>query len=151
GLFNRRYLEESLQRELHRAVRQTRPLSVMMLDVDHFKQFNDMYGHEAGDTLLRELSKTMELHIRKSDVACRYGGEEFALILPEASTEIARERAEQLRLSIKRLSVPYKSHLLPEVTISIGVATLSDQYTTGLALLRAADEALYRAKGEGRD
>jgi len=150
-LFNRRYMEESLERELRRASRKKLPLSVMMIDVDHFKQFNDTFGHEAGDTLLRELARLFRTQLRAEDIACRYGGEEFTLILPEAPLESAVERAEQLLRSASESSIEYRSKKLERVTVSIGVACYPQHGATGDTLLRAADQALYRAKEDGRN
>ncbi len=151
GLFNRRYLEESLERELHRATRKQRPLGVIMLDLDHFKHFNDTYGHEAGDTLLRELGRFLQAHIRREDIACRYGGEEFILIMPEAWLDVTRERAEWLREEIKNLTVKFHGQVLGALTLSLGVAIFPQHAATASSLLRASDLALYRAKAEGRD
>ncbi len=151
GLFNRRYLEESLDREVHRAARRGTPLGVIMLDLDHFKQFNDSFGHAAGDTLLRELGAFLQAHVRREDIACRYGGEEFALILPEASLANTQRRAEQLRNDIKHLSVEHRRQPLGAVTLSLGVAAFPEHGSTAESLLNAADSALYRAKAAGRD
>ncbi len=151
GLFNRRYMEESLEREVRRAGRSATPLGIIMLDIDHFKRFNDELGHEAGDTLLSALCTFLRAHIRAEDIACRYGGEEFTLILPEASLDATRERAEQLREGVRLLRVPYRGDVLGPVTLSLGVATFPDHGASGHALLLAADAALYRAKHEGRD
>ncbi len=151
GLFNRRYMEESLKRELHRARRQQQSLGVIMIDIDHFKQFNDTFGHEAGDTVLRELGRFLLSHIRHSDIACRYGGEELLLILPDASLEDTRQRAEQLREGVKQLRVQYHRQTLGSITISLGVACFPQQGMTGEAVIQAADQALYQAKKLGRD
>jgi diguanylate cyclase (GGDEF)-like protein/PAS domain S-box-containing protein len=151
GLFNRRYLEETLERELRRVTRMGAPLGVIMLDLDHFKQFNDVFGHEAGDTLLRKLGQFLQDHIRVEDIACRYGGEEFTLILPEAPLEVVRKRAEQLRQHARGLQVQHRGQPLGPVTVSCGVAVYPEHGDTGDALLRAADTALYRAKAAGRD
>jgi diguanylate cyclase (GGDEF)-like protein len=150
-LFNRRYLEETLERELRRATRLQRPVGVVMMDLDHFKSFNDRFGHEAGDLLLRELGKLLKKHIRGGDVACRYGGEEFALILPDISLQDAQERAEQLREEIKAMNINYREQALEAITLSLGVAMFPDHGDTGILLLRAADTALYEAKRLGRD
>jgi diguanylate cyclase (GGDEF)-like protein len=151
GLFNRRYMEETLERETRRVARAQRPLGIIMLDVDRFKLFNDTFGHDAGDTLLRELGNFLRAHIRGEDVACRYGGEEFMLILPEASLAVTRERAEHLRDDIKHLHAQYHDQPLGAVMLSLGVAVFPDHGSTGEAVLKAADAALYRAKREGRD
>jgi len=151
GLFNRRYLEHSLDRELRRATRSKRPLALLMLDLDHFKRFNDTFGHDAGDTLLRELANFLLSQIRGEDIACRFGGEEFALILPEASLDSAHQRAEHLRNTIHKLQVHHRKQALGSVTLSIGVAVFPTHGKTADDLIRAADQALYRAKHEGRD
>jgi len=151
GLFNRRYLDESLERELPNAVRKNRSLGVIMLDVDRFKKFNDMFGHDAGDTVLRELGDYLAKFIRRGDLACRYGGEEFTLILPEFSLEDTRCRAEELRTSFQQLSIKHRDVVLGKVTLSLGIAALPDHGTTAVELLAAADSALLRAKEEGRD
>jgi diguanylate cyclase (GGDEF)-like protein len=151
GLFNRRYMQESLKREIARARRQGQPVGVIMIDIDHFKQFNDTYGHEAGDRVLKELASLLQSHIRSSDIACRYGGEELLLILPDASLVDTQHRAEQLREKVKQLRVRYRHQNLGSITISLGVACCPDQGLTGEAVIQAADRALYRAKKLGRD
>ncbi len=151
GLFNRRYLEESLDRELRRAARRNRPLGIMMIDLDHFKRFNDEHGHEAGDALLREMGAFLTKRTRDEDIACRYGGEEFIVILPEASLEVTCQRAELLRQEVKSLRVLVRERTLEGVTLSLGVVVSPDHGTTAAEVLRAADQALYRAKAEGRD
>src|SRR6266403_2187503 len=105
GLFNRRFMQESLERELRRAARSSRPLGGILLDIDHFKQFNDSYSHEAGDIVLRELGGFLQSQIRGEDIACRVGGEEFLLILPDTSLDVTRQRAEKLREASKRVSI----------------------------------------------
>lgn len=151
GLFNRRFMEESLELEVRRASRNQRPLGVIMIDLDHFKHFNDTFRHEAGDTLLKELGTLLQTNIRGEDIACRYGGEEFTLILPEGSQEITRQRAEFLREAIKRLDIRHRNEPLGRITASMGVAVFPDNGRTGKALLEAADLALYRSKDAGRD
>jgi diguanylate cyclase (GGDEF)-like protein len=151
GLFNRRYLEDALQREVYRASRGQKTLGIIMLDVDYFKHFNDKFGHDAGDEVLRALSLFLQKQVRQSDIVCRYGGEEFLLILPEASLDITLQRAEQLRGGVKSLNIQYRSQCLGPVTLSIGVAIFPDHGFTGAAAIQAADAALYRAKNEGRD
>lgn len=151
GLFNRRYMEETLDREMSRASRHQHPLGVIMLDVDHFKNFNDTFGHHGGDTLLAELGKFLRTHIRGADIACRYGGEEFALILPEASLDITYQRAEQIRQGVKDLRVQHRGQPLGAISVSSGVAMFPEHGATSEAVLRLADAALYRAKREGRD
>jgi diguanylate cyclase (GGDEF)-like protein len=151
GLFNRRYLEETLEREIHRAERKQLSLGIIMLDLDHFKHINDTFGHTAGDAVLQELGTSLKSYIRASDIACRYGGEEFILIMPEASLEVTRQRAERLRQDAEKRKVSYNGMLLEPVTFSIGVAVFPEHGSSYLTLLSAVDEALYRAKNEGRN
>lgn len=151
GLLNRRYMEESLERELHRARRRDLSLGVVMLDVDHFKRFNDTYGHDAGDAVLRDIGQFLKQSVRDSDIACRFGGEEFTLILPEASREAVLQRVEQLRVGVANMTLMHQGQPLGPVTISLGVATFPDDGETSESLLRGADRALYRAKREGRN
>jgi len=151
GLFNRRYLEETLALEIERAKRQEGPFSVMMLDLDHFKHFNDTYGHEAGDTVLEVLGGLLQRQVRGGDIACRYGGEEFALLLPGAALEAAHKRAEQLCAGVRTLALDYKGQSLGPLTVSVGVATFPNHGESAGLVLHAADTALYQAKHEGRD
>lgn len=151
GLFNRRYFEESLEREIRRARRRGTPLGVIMFDLDRFKVVNDNYGHEAGDVLLRTLGELLRRNVRGEDVACRWGGEEFAVLLPEATLEATRVRAEELRAVVRELKVPYQDRILGPVTVSLGVAIFPDQGLSGQSVLRAADAALYQSKAAGRD
>lgn len=151
GLFNRRYMEESLEREVHRAARNTECLALLMLDIDHFKQFNDTFGHPAGDTLMRQLGDFLKQRTRGQDIACRYGGEEFVLILAYSSIDGAHKRAEILREEIKQLTVQHADQVLGRISFSIGVSVFPDHGATVEELLRTADQALYRAKKEGRD
>jgi diguanylate cyclase (GGDEF)-like protein len=140
-----------LERELLNAVRKNRSLGVIMLDVDRFKRFNDTFGHDAGDTVLRELGDYLAKFVRRGDLACRYGGEEFTLILPESSLEDTRTRAEALRIAFQQLPIKHRDIVLGKVTLSLGVAALPDHGTAASELLAAADGALFRAKEEGRD
>ena len=151
GLFNRRYLEESGARELARCERRNLPLSLMMLDIDRFKAFNDMHGHAGGDAVLAQFGRLLAEHSRGEDIACRYGGEEFTLVLPETPATVALERAEAIRAAVEALRVQYMGRELPWVTVSIGVATFPADGRDGDALLQAADDALYRAKRAGRN
>ncbi|MGA9378090.1 MAG: diguanylate cyclase, partial [Phormidium sp.] len=151
GLFNRRYLEESLERELHRAARIKQTLGVMMLDVDHFKKFNDTFGHDACDAVLRELGIFLRKNTRGSDFACRYGGEELTLIMPEACLVDIKERAEILLQGVKCLNLQHQGQHLGIISFSIGVAVYPEHGITGKELIQAADTALYVAKKEGRD
>jgi diguanylate cyclase (GGDEF)-like protein len=138
-----------MERELNRVKRQEAPLAVIMMDLDHFKQYNDTFGHSAGDELLTALGTLLKSHIRGEDIACRYGGEEFLLILPGVSIAIALERAERLRLAVKEMYQHYPG--LKPTTLSSGVAVYPEYGDTGLQLIQAADAALYRAKEAGRD
>ncbi|MCD9087562.1 diguanylate cyclase [Stenotrophomonas sp. SY1] len=151
GLYNRRYLEESLAREIARCGRRNFPLSVLMLDVDHFKQFNDTHGHAGGDALLAAIGHLLSSRLRGEDIACRYGGEEFTVILPESDSISAMRHAEELRLALSQMSVPFAGKVLPPITASLGVATYPLDGVVGLTLLRKADAALYRAKRSGRN
>jgi diguanylate cyclase (GGDEF)-like protein len=151
GLFNRRYMEESMERELLRAERQGRKVGVIMLDIDHFKPFNDRFGHVAGDALLQELGRFLQRHVRGSDIACRYGGEEFTLIMQDASLEVTHQRAEQIRENVKELRVHQGTMVLDPITLSAGVALFPDHAKSRRTILQAADVALYRAKETGRD
>jgi diguanylate cyclase (GGDEF)-like protein len=151
GLFNRRYLDESLPREMNRAKRNKEPLSVLMFDIDHFKKFNDTYGHEAGDLVLRKISEVILSSIRESDIACRYGGEEFVIILPGTPIDAAEERAEALRNEVSLLKLDHNGKNIGAVTISIGVAAFPQHGATYDTLIKTADEAAYRAKEYGRN
>jgi diguanylate cyclase (GGDEF)-like protein len=151
GLFNRRYLEQVLERECRRAVRSRRPLTLLALDVDHFKQFNDTWGHDGGDAVLRELGALLKSTFRGEDVACRLGGEEFVVLLADASLEAGRQRAEQLRKLVQELQVKFRAQTLSSITISIGLAAFPDHGSAPEALLTAADRALYQAKKQGRN
>jgi diguanylate cyclase (GGDEF)-like protein/PAS domain S-box-containing protein len=151
GLYNRRYLEQALEREVLRAARNRRTVGVLMLDLDHFKAFNDTHGHEAGDMLLRALGDYLVTHVRQEDIACRYGGEEFVVILPEASLAMCQSRAEQLWKGVQGLHINFHGELLRGVTASIGVAAFPAHGKTTAGLLRAADAAMYAAKHQGRD
>lgn len=150
NLFNRRYLDETLERELARAKREGYPLSLVMIDIDHFKKLNDTYGHQAGDKVLRELAALLWGDVRAEDVPCRYGGEEFVVLLPRMPLDIALERAEEWRRTLQATRVPFGDFQL-ETTISCGVAAYPDHARTADDLLRCCDEALYDAKHGGRN
>jgi diguanylate cyclase (GGDEF)-like protein len=151
GLFNRRYMEESLEREFSRANRSKSSVAIIMIDLDHFKQFNDTFGHLAGDALLRGFGDLLKRSTRGQDIASRYGGEEFAIVLSDSNLAGALQRAESLRQKVKQLSVEYAGQLLGAVSVSIGVALFPDHGATMSEVLRASDQALYCAKREGRD
>jgi len=151
GLFNRRYLEETLDRELERCRRANTPLTLMLLDVDHFKRFNDTQGHDAGDALLSQMGALMSQCFRTSDIPCRFGGEEFVVVLPEAPLSVGEVRANQFREAVKELSLMHNGRHLGTVTISVGVAEFPSHGATSESLLKVADVALYEAKRNGRD
>jgi diguanylate cyclase (GGDEF)-like protein len=151
GLHNRRYLEEMMERETRRAVRAEHGLGMLILDLDHFKKFNDTYGHDAGDTVLRETAVLLAKSVRAEDIVCRFGGEEFVIILPMADLKAAHARGERIRSKIRELTVLHQGQLLGMITVSVGVAALPLHGTFPAELLAAADAALYRAKREGRD
>ncbi len=151
GLFNRRYMEETLARELRRAERENKPIGIIMFDIDHFKAFNDLVGHDGGDALLRELGQYLNKNTRGGDIVCRYGGEEFLIVLPNTDIASSSQYAEKLRQGVKKLSVHHMGTLLAKCTISLGVAAFPVNGTTSEMLLKAVDNALYRAKNEGRD
>ncbi|WP_036477772.1 diguanylate cyclase [Myxosarcina sp. GI1] len=151
GLYNRRYLEESLTKEIERAQRKQHYIGIMILDVDYFKRFNDTYGHDAGDLVLRAVSQYLREQTRQYDLACRYGGEELVTIMPEASLENTIVRAEGIREGIKNLELIYEGKHLEKVTVSIGISCFPDDGIESHALLRAADKAMYQAKQQGRD
>ncbi len=150
GLFNRRYFDETLNRELLATIRHGSTLAVLMIDVDHFKHLNDSQGHGAGDDALRTFARLMRSTFRDSDVLCRYGGEEFAVILPDIDLERAFDRAEKLRRHVKETEMVSGDTALGNITISIGVA-LSSEFAEPEAIVRAADAALYQAKQTGRN
>lgn len=151
GLYNRRYLDESLQREVLRCQRRGLPLAVLMLDVDHFKAFNDRHGHAAGDALLAAIGHALQASTRSEDLVCRYGGEEFTIVLVEAGAADATRRAEEIRAAVAGTTVQHLRRSLGPCTASIGIAILPGDGLTPAELLEAADAALYRAKAQGRD
>lgn len=150
NLFNRRYLEETLDRELSRAARENYQVCIIMVDIDHFKRVNDTYGHEAGDLVLKAIALMLAEQSRRGDFACRYGGEEFVIVMPNINMETAYERAGVLRQALNSLSVPYEYYNL-SVTISMGIACYPENGETRYTILRAADQAMYAAKQAGRD
>jgi diguanylate cyclase (GGDEF)-like protein len=150
NLFNRRYLDETFDRELARAAREKYPVCVMMLDIDHFKKVNDTYGHEAGDCILKALARTLSARNRRGDFVCRYGGEEFVIVMPNMDVQTAYQRAESLRTTLNSLYIPYGRFTL-SITISMGIASYPSHGEDREAVLRAADRAMYAAKEAGRD
>jgi len=151
GLFNRHFMEMSLERELSRAARRKQTLAVFMLDLDHFKRFNDTFGHAAGDTALRSMAEVFRSSIRNEDIACRYGGEEFTIMMPDVPLSIALNRAETIRQAVANLRVPLDHETFADFSVSIGVAIYPEDGETADQLLRRADLALYRAKHSGRN
>lgn len=151
GLFNRRYLDDTLPRELNQVRRKNDPTSIAMLDIDHFKKFNDTFGHDAGDLILRELGHLFKENLRKSDIACRYGGEEFVIVLFDSTKDESLKRLETIRERINNLQIRYREQLLGRMTVSIGIAEATDNTMTAEELVVAADKALYAAKKAGRD
>ncbi|HEU0201911.1 MAG TPA: diguanylate cyclase [Burkholderiaceae bacterium] len=151
GLYNRRFMEETIGYEVRLAARRGTPLALIMADVDHFKQLNDTFGHATGDRVLRELADTVRRRIRRSDLACRYGGEELLVILPDTSLDAAARIAEALRSAVREMGVQASGRPVGRVTISLGVAAYPVHGENMAAVLRAADAALYRAKSGGRD
>jgi diguanylate cyclase (GGDEF)-like protein len=151
GLYNRRYLSEFLPRELARSGRNATPVAVILMDLDQFKRVNDSFGHEAGDIVLNAVGNLLKGKVRGSDIACRYGGEEFALILPETGAEPAARRAEDIRLAIAALEVSHVGKPVGKIAASFGIALFPDHAQDTDGLLRVADIALYAAKGAGRN
>jgi diguanylate cyclase (GGDEF)-like protein len=151
GLFNRRYLLETLERELHRAAARDQCLTVAMVDIDHFKQFNDTFGHAAGDAVLAKLGIAMREWRRGEDVVARYGGEEFAIVFPDLPAELAFERLESLRQTIGSITIDYHGQLLPPLTISAGMAAYPMHAVDQEGLINIADQALYSSKEGGRN
>lgn len=151
GLYNRRYFDETLGRELQRAGREDLSVTVLMLDIDRFKSFNDAYGHAAGDAVLGEVATLLLEEIRGEDVACRYGGEELAVIMAGYDPSDAADRAERIRASIAERPFTWRGQPVGHVTVSVGVATFPRHGTTPDQVVRAADAALYEAKNAGRD
>jgi diguanylate cyclase (GGDEF)-like protein len=151
GLSNRRFLEASLERELHRAKRRKNTLAVFMIDADHFKRFNDSFGHAAGDAALKAIASVLRTNVRAEDIACRYGGEEFTLILPDIAADLAYSRAESIRRQITELSVSVGSETYADFSVSIGIAFFPIDGLTAESLLQKADQALYESKRLGRN
>lgn len=151
AMYNRRYFEETAARELLRAGETGSPVGVIMIDVDHFKRFNDSHGHEAGDAVLQRVGLMLQTHTRVEDVVCRYGGEEFIMLLPGLASEAIAKRAEQFREAIRELIVRFHGETLASITVSCGVSVFPNQGRTCAELIDAADHALYRAKQAGRN
>ena len=150
-LFNRRYLEESLLREISSAIRHKNKVSVVMTDIDHFKNFNDLYGHDAGDYVLKEFTNLISQNVRSEDIPCRFGGEEFVIILPGADMDTARQRAEIFREKFANLNMNFNDQGLGSVSASFGVACFPDNSNNSGELIKNADQALYFSKRNGRN
>lgn len=150
GVFNRRFLAEALEREIAKANREDMPISIVMMDVDHFKSFNDTYGHKCGDAVLRDLAGFLTKNSRHGDIVCRYGGEEFVILMPEASFQNAFERAQSWQQAYASKTIEYEDKAL-KVTFSAGVASYPQHGPNGEAILHAADHALYESKSNGRN
>ncbi len=150
-LFNRRYMEEALEHEVSRAKRSQSSLGLLMFDIDSFKNLNDQFGHTVGDTVLREVGHLVLASIRAADMAFRYGGDEFLILLPETPLQNAMQKAQQLREQLKLLRLKVHAERLPEISFSIGVAAFPNHGASGFELLKSVDASLFRAKQEGRD
>ena len=151
GLYNRRYMEQTLEREIDRAARSQQPLGIIILDIDHFKRFNDTFGHQAGDAVLQAVGRGLKKNIGSADMACRYGGEELVVMTRGTNLDVTTKHAEQLRLVVRSMRVEYEGQPLGCITISLGVACFPKHGQTLQELIQAADAALYRAKASGRD
>jgi diguanylate cyclase (GGDEF)-like protein len=151
GLHNRRYLDESLDREESRALRSRRPLAFMMIDIDRFKDINDSYGHAAGDAALRAIGGYLMSIARGEDIVCRYGGEEFVLVMAQTPRETVRDRAEKIRSGVQAIEIEHEGHALGPMSVSIGVGMFPDHGENARDVLRVADRAMYRAKQSGRN
>jgi diguanylate cyclase (GGDEF)-like protein/PAS domain S-box-containing protein len=150
GLFNRRFFSEALEKEFSKAARENSSLSIILLDVDHFKKFNDTYGHKCGDFVLQSLAKFLDDNVRKGDIICRFGGEEFVVLMPNADADSAQERAELLRKQFEKTLFEYDDKTL-KCTFSAGVASFPTHASQSELLLSRADQALYHSKANGRN
>lgn len=151
GLYNRRYMEEMLSKALANAKRKESSLGIIMFDIDYFKNFNDTYGHEMGDLILKKIGESLKEEFREGDILCRFGGEEFLIILIDSSEKMTLKRAENLRKDVQKLRVPIGSQELKQLTVSLGVATFPENGWTEKELFQAVDKALYQAKERGRN
>ncbi|HBB7076068.1 TPA: diguanylate cyclase [Legionella pneumophila] len=151
GLYNRRYLEDFLFKQLHQAERTKASFAILMLDLDHFKKINDTFGHDAGDLVLKELGQILNSDIRLGDIAARYGGEEFVLLLYDIDAQAAKMKAENLRSAISNLQVKYGAQPVGQITASIGISVYPDDAKSPAEVIEAADKALYQAKNKGRN
>jgi len=150
GLFNRRYMEETLKREVYRSVRKHSSLGIIMLDVDNFKRFNDNYGHAAGDAILCQLSNLFLKHIREEDIVCRYGGDEFIIVLPDSNKTVTVERAEEICKLVKTFAFKFNDKTLGQISLSVGVAIFPENGPDFDSIMQVVDECLFRAKRTGK-
>jgi diguanylate cyclase (GGDEF)-like protein len=150
GLNNRRYLSERMTGEIARADRENACLSILIADIDHFKNINDTYGHQVGDKFLVEIAGLLKNHTRGSDIVCRYGGEEFMMVLPGTIAEVAVQRAESFREMCTSIRIPYEDQEL-KVTLSFGVAAYPVHGKDAEEVILKADKAMYRSKSDGRN
>ncbi len=151
GLYNRRYMQESLHREVAQSFRSQAPLAILMIDVDHFKKFNDSFGHHAGDVVLRRVARAIQENFRQSDICCRFGGEEFTVLLPDTTLELAERLANKLLDEVRNLALSHENRALDRVTASVGVSLFPIHASSPEQLVEAADAALYQAKSTGRN
>jgi diguanylate cyclase (GGDEF)-like protein len=151
GLYNRRFMEEEVDRSISRLSRLKKPMAIAFLDIDHFKDYNDKYGHDAGDAVMKAIADLMESFRHGSDVACRYGGEEFVVVMPETGPDQAKRKMERFRKTVRQLSLKLNGQTLPSVDISVGLSIFPEHGSTTAELLKQADNALYRAKHRGRN
>lgn len=151
GLFNRRYFDETFDHKLLRGIHKNYSIGLILIDIDNFKSYNDRFGHAAGDQVLREIANFLFDRIHMVDIVCRFGGDEFAILLPGATKEILQELAEQLRLDVKTLMIRFNGKQIGPCSISLGLALSPEHGTSREVLLAAADAALYRAKQAGKD
>ncbi|MEC9314332.1 MAG: GGDEF domain-containing protein, partial [Pseudomonadota bacterium] len=151
GLRNRRFFDDAHARDIQLAKRNQSSLSLLVCDIDHFKRFNDEFGHDAGDAALQAVAEALQQYFRESDIPCRFGGEEFVVLMRDAGLDDALAKAERLREAVQALDISYRGEKLSHLTISIGVSSLSDRDTDAETLLRQADQALYAAKQQGRN
>jgi diguanylate cyclase (GGDEF)-like protein len=152
GLLNRRYLEERLTEELNRSKRNNHPVSCLMIDIDDFKKYNDLNGHQAGDVALKITAHCLKAALRSADIACRYGGEEFCILLPQTTVSEAGVIAERMRQRVAETEYPHgKSQPMGSMSISIGISTFARHIDTAESVIEAADRALYSAKSHGKN
>jgi len=148
GLFNRRYLEETLEREILRCFREMNPLDLIMLDINDFRNFNNAHGHDAGDNVLKKLGQLLNEQVRAADVSARFGGDEFMVIMPNASRKITLRRADKIRQNAGKMLITHEGENLGKISLSMGVAIFPEDGTNSVEMVKAADHALYQAKND---